>query len=136
MNSQNAKMADASSARCPFRELPEARVIRRSKSAIVIRDAFPVSPGHTLVSPVRHIACLWDASLEEQAGLLEGLFRVRESLAAERHPDGFNIAINDGTAAGQTVMHLHIHLIPRYWGNQTDPRAAYVRSSRRRRRTG
>jgi len=65
---------------------------------------------------------LCEATREEQEGLLEALFWARATLVAEQGPDGFNIGINDGRAAGQTVMHLHIHLIPRYAGDQADPR--------------
>jgi diadenosine tetraphosphate (Ap4A) HIT family hydrolase len=90
--------------------------------AVAIRDGFPVSEGHTLIIPIRHIASLFEATVEEQAALLELLAQARQQLQEELKPDGFNIGINDGSAAGQTVMHLHIHLIPRYAGDQPDPR--------------
>ena len=101
--------------------------------ALAILDGFPVSPGHTLIIPKRHIASLFDASREEQAALFDLLAEMRQLLLdptlspfTQRQglqlPDGFNIGINDGDAAGQTVMHLHIHLIPRYTGDQPDPR--------------
>ena len=85
-------------------------------------DGFPISPGHALIIPKRHIASLFDATREEREALFDLLEQVKTELQEKYNPNGFNIGINDGTAAGQTVMHLHIHLIPRYAGDQTDPR--------------
>ena len=87
-----------------------------------IRDAFPVSPGHTLLLPRRHVGSLFDLTVVEWVELGQLLAQVRTALQAEFRPDGFNVGINDGTAAGQTVMHLHVHLIPRYRGDRPDPR--------------
>ena len=89
---------------------------------LAIYDGYPVSPGHTLIIPRRHVASMFEATAEEQAALCELVTKMRETLLAERQPDGFNIGINDGVAAGQTVMHLHIHLIPRYASDTKDPR--------------
>jgi diadenosine tetraphosphate (Ap4A) HIT family hydrolase len=122
MTSGSAAKADAHPPRCPFCELPASRVVHRTKTAIVIRDGFPVSLGHSLILPARHIASLWEATAEEQSGLLEALSWARAAVAVEHKPGGFNIGINDGVAAGQTVMHLHVHLIPRYNGDRADPR--------------
>ena len=97
--------------RCIFCNLPETRFVLSSERGFVVRDAYPISPGHTLVIPRRHVGSLFELTLPEQAEL-EKICR----------PDGYNIGINDGPAAGQTVPHLHIHLIPRYLGDQTDPR--------------
>jgi diadenosine tetraphosphate (Ap4A) HIT family hydrolase len=107
---------------CSFCTLDSSRIIASNDHAVAIRDGFPVSKGHTLIIPKRHIASLFEATVEEQAALLELLGQARQQLQDELKPDGFNIGINDGTAAGQTVMHLHIHLIPRYAGDQPDPR--------------
>ena len=85
-------------------------------------DGFPISPGHALIITRRHIASLFDATSDERAALLEMLAQVKIDLQEKYKPDGFNIGINDGAAAGQTVMHLHIHLIPRYSGDIIDPR--------------
>lgn len=90
--------------------------------ATAIYDGFPVSPGHCLIIPKRHIASFFEATKEEQSALLNLLAEMQDVLVKERNPDGFNIGINDGAAAGQTIMHLHIHLIPRYAGDQPDPR--------------
>ena len=85
-------------------------------------DGFPVSPGHSLVIPKRHVGSFFEVSAEERLALLELLDQAKQSVQAQSHPDGFNIGINDGPAAGQTVPHLHIHLIPRYRGDLADPR--------------
>jgi diadenosine tetraphosphate (Ap4A) HIT family hydrolase len=91
--------------------------------AFAIRDAFPVSPGHTLVIPKRLIASWFEATRAERGAMLELVDAVRRDLdAGESAPDGYNIGINVGEAAGQTVMHLHIHVIPRYRGDVPDPR--------------
>ena len=107
---------------CPFCTLPPSRVIDSSQHGLVIRDAYPVSPGHTLIIPMRHIGSFFDLSAEERTDLLTLLDSAKTELDAEFSPDGYNIGINDGAAAGQTVPHLHIHLIPRYTGDCPDPR--------------
>ena len=107
---------------CPFCSLPAERVLGQNAHALWIRDGFPVSPGHSLVIPKRHIGSFFETSPQERAGLLELLDQAQAAAGAEFHPDGFNIGINDGAAAGQTVPHLHIHLIPRFRGDQPDPR--------------
>ena len=107
---------------CPFCALQIERIIDSNEFGLAIRDGFPVSPGHTLVMPKRHIGSWFEISKEEQTGLLELLDRAKKTLQIEFSPDGYNIGINDGPAAGQTVPHLHIHLIPRYRSDQGDPR--------------
>ncbi len=107
---------------CPFCNLDKSRIVLANDHAIAIHDGFPVTPGHTLIVPKRHIASLFEATKEELTALFELLAKMRHYLQEERSPDGFNIGINDGAAAGQTVMHLHIHLIPRYAGDTDDPR--------------
>lgn len=90
--------------------------------AVVIRDAYPVSEGHTLIIPRRHVRSWFETNPGEQHAILELLAKARAQLDAEYHPAGYNIGINDGVAAGQTVPHLHIHLIPRYEGDHPEPR--------------
>jgi len=107
---------------CPFCTLDAARIIDRTKLAVVVRDAFPVSPGHTLVLPVRHVGSLFATTESERSDLLALLDRAKRELDGSFAPNGYNIGINDGAAAGQTVPHLHVHLIPRYTGDQRDPR--------------
>jgi diadenosine tetraphosphate (Ap4A) HIT family hydrolase len=97
------------------------RVLAENELALALADAFPVSPGHTLVIPRRHVADFFELSGAETFAVLELLFRMRARLAKERSPDGFNVGINAGVAAGQTVMHAHVHLIPRYAGDVAVP---------------
>jgi diadenosine tetraphosphate (Ap4A) HIT family hydrolase len=107
---------------CPFCTLPASRIIARSELAVVVRDAFPVSPGHTLVIPCRHVGSFFELTDDERNSMLVLLDSARADVESEFHPDGYNIGINDGPAAGQTVLHLHLHLIPRYLGDRPDPR--------------
>jgi len=107
---------------CPFCTLPPARIVRENDLAVLIRDAYPVSPGHSLVIPKRHIGSWFEATPEEVSAMLELLEDGKTMLDAEHRPDGYNIGINDGPAAGQTVPHLHMHLIPRFEGDVPDPR--------------
>lgn len=92
------------------------------EDAIAIRDKYPVSEGHTLIIPRRHIRSLFDLQAEEQAGMWSMVAEVRAFLVRQFAPDGFNLGVNDGDAAGQTVDHAHVHLIPRRRGDQPDPR--------------
>jgi superfamily II DNA or RNA helicase/diadenosine tetraphosphate (Ap4A) HIT family hydrolase len=85
-------------------------------------DAFPVAQGHALLVTRRHIASWFDSTSDEQRELLEALTVAKREIEASRAPDGYNIGINIGPAAGQTVVHLHIHVIPRYAGDVADPR--------------
>ena len=107
---------------CPFCTLAPERIIDSNEFGVTIRDGFPVSPGHTLVISKGHIGSWFAISNEEQLGLLDLLARAKVDLQEEFKPDGYNVGINDGPAAGQTVPHLHMHLIPRYKGDQEDPR--------------
>ena len=107
---------------CPFCTLPAPRVIDENTTAMVIRDGYPVSPGHTLLIPKRHTGSFFDLSEQERGDLLALLDRAKRLLDAELQPQGYNIGINDGAAAGQTVPHLHVHLIPRFEGDLSDPR--------------
>ena len=107
---------------CPFCTLAPERIIDSNEFGVTIRDGFPISPGHTLVIPKRHTGSWFAISGEEQLGLMELLGNAQKVLQEEFKPDGYNIGINDGPAAGQTVPHLHLHLIPRYKGDQEDPR--------------
>lgn len=107
---------------CPFCQLDAARIVFSDDVALVIRDAFPVSPGHTLIIPRRHVGSFFELTPPERARMFELLTQAKAELDGTLQPDGFNIGINDGAAAGQTVAHLHLHLIPRYRGDTPDPR--------------
>ncbi len=108
------------SSTCFFCHLDD--IISQNNLVLTIRDAYPISQGHTLIIPKRHIASFFEATQEEQIALLQALQAAKKELSQQYAPDGYNIGINDGLAAGQTVMHLHIHLIPRYHGDCPDPR--------------
>ena len=107
---------------CPFCNLPSERIIDQNDHGLVVRDGFPISPGHTLIIPKRHTGSFFDLTEAERSDLLLLLDKAKLDLENEFKPDGYNIGINDGPAAGQTVPHLHIHLIPRYAGDRADPR--------------
>ena len=106
----------------PFLAIPASEVLASNRSAFVIADRFPVSPGHALVVPRRVIATWWEATDEERADMLALVDEVKRQLDADRRPDGYNVGFNAGAAAGQTVGHLHLHVIPRYRGDVPDPR--------------
>lgn len=107
---------------CQFCNLPAGKTWFTTEQGVAIRDAFPISQGHTLVVPRAHVASLYDLPTEAQQALWAMVADARARLQQEFTPEGFNIGINDGQAAGQTVMHAHIHVIPRYKGDIPDPR--------------
>ena len=113
---------------CPFcNNIDPRRILAESDLVLTLRDGFPISPGHTLVIPRRHFADLFDATPEELAALWRALRAAADGLIRDHGADGFNLGVNVGAAAGQTVMHLHVHLIPRYAGDQADPRGGIRR---------
>src|SRR5690348_7227057 len=107
---------------CPFCALDRARIVAETEHAIAFRDGYPISQGHTLVIPRAHLASLYDGAAQVQTAVWRLVASVRERLQDEFAPDGFNIGLNDGAAAGQTVMHAHVHVIPRFNGDVADPR--------------
>ncbi len=106
---------------CPFCDVPENRIVASNHIAFAMRDAFPVSAGHTLIIPFRHIRTWFEASADEQRAIMDLAEKAKRDLDREHQPSGYNIGINVGPDAGQTVMHLHLHLIPRYPGDVDDP---------------
>lgn len=96
--------------------------IAENELAFAIYDNFPVNKGHVLIIPKRHFASFFDATQEEMQAFYSLTNKVRELLDEEFKPDGYNIGINVGEAAGQTIFHLHIHIIPRYKGDVENPR--------------
>lgn len=110
------------STECPFCAMPVHRIVATNATAFVVRDAYPVSPGHTLVIPTRHVETFFQATAAERLALFSLVDAAKRVLDAEFAPAGYNIGINDGAAAGQTVPHLHLHLIPRYADDVSDPR--------------
>ena len=107
---------------CPFCSPDPEAIFLEEELVLGLWDRYPVSPGHALLVPRRHVAGWFDASEPEQAALTRALEKARAAILERHQPDGFNIGINSGEAAGQTVPHLHVHLIPRYLGDSDDPR--------------
>ena len=85
-------------------------------------DEYPVNPGHILIIPKRHFQSIFEINLVEFMELSKALYYAKRMIEKSHQPDGYNIGINDGEAAGQSIMHLHIHLIPRYKGDVENPR--------------
>jgi diadenosine tetraphosphate (Ap4A) HIT family hydrolase len=107
---------------CPFCPPPQDRVAFTTDDVVGLWDAFPVSPGHLLLIPRRHVATWFDATPEERVALTVATNTARELIDARHAPQGYNIGMNVGRAAGQTVFHLHVHVIPRYDHDVPDPR--------------
>ncbi len=84
-------------------------------------DKYPVSEGHLLIIPKRHAETLFDLTEPERTALFELVEQGKDLLTDKYHPDGFNFGVNQGAAAGQTIPHLHLHIIPRYRGDMKDP---------------
>jgi diadenosine tetraphosphate (Ap4A) HIT family hydrolase len=111
---------------CPFCGMLqgsiEREVIASNDLAFCVTDGFPVTDGHALIIPKRHIGSFFEITEEERKALFELLDQAKKICDTEFKPASYNIGINDGPAAGQTVPHVHIHLIPRYESDDEDPR--------------
>lgn len=107
---------------CPFCAIDPARVAWQSPLAIALWDGFPLSAGHALIVPRRHAKSWKELRADEKAAVTAGIDAVRALVDGLHEPDGYNVGFNDGQAAGQTVMHFHLHVIPRYAGDSSDPR--------------
>lgn len=106
----------------PFLHVPEREWLCSNSLAFAIRDGFPVSPGHVLVTTRRVIPTWFEATLDEQAAMMALVKEVKSVLDRDLRPapDGYNVGFNSGGAAGQTVPHVHVHVIPRYHGDVPD----------------
>jgi diadenosine tetraphosphate (Ap4A) HIT family hydrolase len=111
-----------STGECPFCAIAAHAASVVSEHAIAFPDAFPVTQGHTLVVPRVHVESVFDLPQAVQTDLWILVARVRSQLAGDADVDGFTVGTNDGVAAGQTVPHAHIHVIPRRRGDVPDPR--------------
>ncbi len=107
---------------CPFCTPGPPSIVLANDLAYARYDLYPVSPGHLLLIPFRHVASFFEATEAEQAALLALVHDARRLLDERYAPDGYNIGVNIGAAAGQSVMHLHLHVIPRYAGDMDDPK--------------
>lgn len=106
----------------PFLALPPSAHVASNALAFAIRDGYPVSEGHTLIVTRRMITTWFEATRDEHIAVLDLIDIVKTALDATYRPDGYNVGFNAGLSAGQTVMHLHVHVIPRYAGDMDDPR--------------
>ena len=97
-------------------------VLLENALAYVRHDSNSLSRGHVLVIPKRHVASFFDMTGEEQSAVLVLLSEIQRSIQIQHSPDGYNIGVNVGKAGGQSRMHVHLHLIPRYAGDVADPR--------------
>lgn len=117
---------------CFFCKLREGKIVGKSKEpnkyvlendlALGRFDDFPVNPGHMEFITKRHVETIFDTTEEERVAIFELIDKAKSMIDKEFHPDGYNVGINCGISAGQTVMHVHIHLIPRYNGDVENPR--------------
>jgi len=108
---------------CLFCNIPPERIVAENALAYAVRDGYPVTPDHTLVIPKRHVDDFFGLSEAEVLACTELLHRVKQEIVGEDPTvAGFNIGMNAGAAAGQTVFHCHMHLIPRRVGDVESPR--------------
>ncbi|MGO9110917.1 MAG: HIT family protein [Thermoguttaceae bacterium] len=114
-------MSDYHDAACPFCGVAADRIIERNAHAFAIADAFPVNRGHTLIISRRHVADFLELAKVEADAVCRLARLMRKRLDQEFHPQGYNIGVNIGAAAGQTVMYAHMHLIPRFSSDVEDP---------------
>jgi diadenosine tetraphosphate (Ap4A) HIT family hydrolase len=105
---------------CPF--CSSVETLLDHPLAFVLADRYPVAPGHSLIVVRRHVADFFDISPDEHRALILLLGEARRIVDARHAPQGYNIGVNVGEAAGQTIPHVHVHLIPRYAGDVADAR--------------
>lgn len=107
---------------CIFCSREELNIIAENELCFAIYDKYPVNLGHVLIIPKRHYKSFFDATIEEVTAIYELIHKCKEILDKKYKPTGYNIGININESAGQTIMHLHVHLIPRYDNDVEDPR--------------
>lgn len=108
---------------CRFaRQEKDVEIFANFKHCYAIKDQFPVSRGHILIIPYEHTENWFTASEEVRLDIMKALHLIKDRLDLEYNPQGYNIGANCGETAGQTVMHLHLHLIPRYRGDMENPK--------------
>jgi diadenosine tetraphosphate (Ap4A) HIT family hydrolase len=107
---------------CNFCRLRPDRILGENEHMVWIFDRSPVSPGHSLVVSKRHFESFFETTAAEREAFLSLLDRARDHVRRTHAPSGYNIGINEGSAAGQSVLHFHVHLIPRFAGDSKDPR--------------
>jgi len=106
---------------CPFCNPSGEDTVIFNDLAYARWDIYPVSKGHMLISPFRHTASWFDTTDEEKKAIFDLVEKSKAILDQKSSPDGYNIGMNIGKTAGQTIFHLHVHLMPRYEGDVHDP---------------
>lgn len=101
---------------------PQREILAQNAHAIAVFDTYPVSPGHSLILPLRHVVTIWDLPEDEYLACYALVRALKPVLEARFKPDGFNVGVNCGEAAGQSVWHAHIHVIPRFKGDTPFPK--------------
>ena len=105
-----------------FLQIPQERIIERNDCFFIIKDAFPVSNGHLLIISNKISKDFFSLTESEKIVLVKTIDRAKEIIEKDYKPDGYNIGMNCGESAGQTVFHFHCHVIPRYNGDMENPR--------------
>lgn len=100
---------------------PDREILASSAHALAFADAFPISPGHSLVVPRRHVVTIFELNEEEYSDCFLLVLKVKDLLVAKYSPDGFNVGVNVGEAGGQSVWHAHVHVMPRFKGDTPEP---------------
>lgn len=115
---------------CIFCEYDKEEYIAENDLCFAIFDKFPVNEGHALIIPKRHFQNYFDATKEEIAAMYDLSHEVKKIIDDKYSPDGYNVGVNVNHEGGQTIMHLHMHIIPRYKGDIEDPRGGIRRIKR------
>ncbi|HZD44359.1 MAG TPA: HIT family protein [Methanomicrobiales archaeon] len=105
---------------CPFCNPPEEAIVLRNDLCYALWDKYPVAKGHMLIVPFRHVPLYFDTTYGEKVAILDLAEKARDLTEREFSPDGYNFGVNIGEYAGQSVMHVHFHFIPRYRGDVPD----------------
>lgn len=106
---------------CDIQQGHDDKKIAENEDVFSRFDDFPVSQGHAEVIVKRHGSSFFECSATEISSVIALLRETKDRIEQQYHPDGLNIGINEGAAAGQTAFHLHVHLIPRYTGDVANP---------------
>ena len=107
---------------CKIIKERSSEILLENEKFIAISDAHPVTKGHTIVTPKKHVVSFFDQTDEDEKELYQFLKELKIVIDKKNSPDGYNIGINDGRAAGRSIDHLHVHVIPRYSGDITEPK--------------
>jgi len=105
-----------------FSKIPQSKWLHHSNNFFIVPDKYPVNDGHLLIISKEHRRDFFELTIEERRELSEMVLKAKDLIEEANEPDGYNIGINCGEAAGQTVFHFHCHVIPRYEGDMVDPR--------------